>query len=207
MRAFEPIEALRISDKKERKIKVPEEQHLNEELRFAVVENITPVGKGTRVCIDTADILTPTEGVLAGNTGHGYLLILSENRASAAYPPRTFRINAGGVHQYLFQQDHTRYLEEIRGGETLTIYNGTEPKEVPVGRVKMEKRELVRVETNWHGERISATVQQADSVTFLKEDATAVSITELEAGDRICCYPDQPGRHLGEKITEDITEW
>ncbi|MGY4690619.1 3-dehydroquinate synthase II [Salibacterium sp. K-3] len=182
-------------------------QEEQERLSFGVVEKITPVGTGTRVCIDTVDILTPTEGVPAGNTGHGYLLILSENRSSETYPPRTFRINAGGLHQYIYQRGTTRYLEELRGGDSLVVYNGAESKEVPVGRVKMEKRELKRVEVNCSGIPVSATLQDAESVFLLKEDGTAVSMRELQEGDRICCFADEPGRHLGTKIEEQINEY
>ncbi|SFM04636.1 3-dehydroquinate synthase II [Salibacterium qingdaonense] len=178
-----------------------------ESLTYGTVEKITPIGQGTRVCIDTVDVLTPTEGVLAGNTGHGYVLILSENRESNTYPPRSFRINAGGLHQYLYQQGSTRYLEEVRGGDTLIVYNGTESKGVPVGRVKMEKRDLVRMEVNAGGVRLSAVLQDAESVFMLQEDGTAISIKEVKEGARISCFLDEPGRHLGEKIEEQINEF
>ncbi|SFP59441.1 3-dehydroquinate synthase II [Salibacterium halotolerans] len=184
-----------------------ENEQEKESLTCGIVEKVTPIGTGTRVCIDTADILTPTEGVLTGNTGHGYLLVLSENRASETYPPRTFRINAGGLHQYLYQQGGTRYLEELRGGDRLVVYDGAASKEVPIGRVKMEKRNLVRMEVNAGGIHVSATLQDAESVFLLGEDGSAVSMKEVKEGDRIRCFLDEPGRHLGQKIEEQINEY
>ncbi|MFB4164401.1 3-dehydroquinate synthase II [Alteribacillus sp. JSM 102045] len=176
-------------------------------LSLGVVNKIIPVGEGTRVCIDCADLLTPTEGVLVGNTGHGYVLVLSENRSTDTYPPRPFRINAGGLHQYLYQEEGTLYLSELRGGRLLCVYNGSEQKEVPVGRVKMEKRELVRVEIEADGTHISSTLQYTDSVSFLNKDCEAVSVKELQEREEIYCFPDEPGRHLGKKIKEEINEY
>ncbi|WP_158734938.1 3-dehydroquinate synthase II [Alteribacillus sp. YIM 98480] len=176
-------------------------------LTHGVVTKIKPAGLGTRVCIDCADLLTPTEGVLVGNTGYGYMLVLSENRSTDTYPPRPFRINAGGLHQYLFQDNLTVYLSELRGGDSLYIYNGSEQKEVPVGRVKMEKRELVRVELETEGAHISATLQYADSVSLLNKNHEVVSVKDLKEGDEIFCCIDEPGRHLGKKINEEINEY
>ncbi|RSL31683.1 3-dehydroquinate synthase [Salibacterium salarium] len=184
-----------------------EEKIITEELTYGTVERITDIGKGTRVCIDCADILTPTEGVLVGNTGRGYVLVLSENRSTNTYPPRSFRINAGGLHQYLFQAGQTRYLEELRGGDPLFVYNGAAQKEIPIGRVKMEKRDLMRIEINMDGKNISATLQNADSVAFLQNNGNVLTAKELKEGDIVCCYSDEPGRHLGEKIEEEISEY
>ncbi|SDH40722.1 3-dehydroquinate synthase II [Alteribacillus persepolensis] len=184
-----------------------EEREQETTLQLGVVQKVVPIGIGTRVCIDTADILTPTEGVLVGNTGHGYMLVLSENRSTDTYPPRPFRINAGGIHQYIYLRGKTSYLSEMRGGGTLYVYNGTHVKEVPIGRVKMEKRELVRVEMETDGVHISSTLQYADSVSFLEKDGTIVSVKELSEGTEIYCCIDEPGRHLGEKIKEEIREY
>ncbi|RSL32480.1 3-dehydroquinate synthase [Salibacterium salarium] len=183
------------------------EKNIKKAFTYGTVEKITHIGKGTRVCIDCADILTPTEGVFVGNTGSGYVLVLSENRSTNAYPPRSFRINAGGLHQYLFQAGQTRYLEELRGGDSLFVYDGVNEKEIPIGRVKMEKRDLVRVEIQGENKNISVTVQFADSVSFLQDNGNALSVKELQEGDCICCFSDEPGRHLGEKIEEEISEY
>ena len=45
---------------------------------FCELVAVEPIGEGTRVCLDLVDCLDPEEGVLLGDTGHGYLLVLSE---------------------------------------------------------------------------------------------------------------------------------
>ncbi|CQR46071.1 3-dehydroquinate synthase [Paraliobacillus sp. PM-2] len=56
-------------------------------------------------------------------------------------------------------------------------------------------------------QEISATLQEADSVHVQTADGEAKPVLDLQKGDRLACYPDQPGRHLGEKIEEEINEY
>jgi 3-dehydroquinate synthase II len=185
------------------------ENQNNKEKVFLEVINISEIGEGMRVCLDFVDILKPEDGLYVGNTGHGYIHILSENRQSEGYPPRPFRINCGAFHQYLIQKDKTLYLHEIKPGEKLFITNDIEEKQLPVGRVKIEKRPFVRVECRNADSDviISATLQKSSSVYLREETKGEVSILELKKGDKISCILDQPGRHLGEQITEEIIEF
>lgn len=178
-------------------------------LAVAEVVSVTSLGIGTRVCLDVIDELHAREGVLVGNTGSGYLLVLSENRSTETYPPRPFRINGGAFHQYLhLGDDQTTYLSEVKPGLELPVWSKDGIRKVAIGRVKLEKRQFVRVVCRTDsGEEISATLQEADSVHILTAEYKAKAVVELTKGDQILCYPDQPGRHLGEKIKEEIREY
>lgn len=181
-----------------------------EKLAIAEVIEVTPIGIGTRVCLDMIDELSPEEGVLIGNTGNGYLLVLSENRTTETYPPRVFRMNAGAIHHYVFLgEGKTTYLSEIKPGLELPIWNGDQMRKVAVGRVKVEKRPFLRIVCRIEDsdQEISVTLQEADSVHVRSENGEAKAVLDLKQGDRITCYPDQPGRHLGERITEEISEY
>lgn len=181
-----------------------------EKMEIAEVVSVTAVGMGTRVCLDLIDELKAEEGILVGNTGNGYVLVLSENRTTETYPPRAFRINGGALHQYVYLGDgKTTYLSEMKPGLELPVWNGTDWRKVSVGRVKVEKRPFLRIVCRVEGtnQEISATLQEADSVHLLTAEGEAKPLVNLTPGDRITCYPDQPGRHLGEKIEEEIHEF
>jgi len=182
---------------------------MKEGLNYCQVEAIEPIGEGTRVCVDFADLLDPEEGVLVGDSGHGYFLVLSENQPSATYPARPFRVNCGGVHHYLLREgEATNYLSELKPETSVSVLHGRNEttRPVPIGRIKMEKRPLLRVIARHRGQRISATLQSADSVRLYREAGGAVDLTSLKVGDSILFVADIPGRHLGQRVEEFIQE-
>ncbi|MGN8645887.1 3-dehydroquinate synthase II [Gracilibacillus sp. HCP3S3_G5_1] len=178
-------------------------------LQEAEVVEIERIGEGARVCLDLVDHLSPTEGILLGNTGHGYFLVLAENRTTDTYPARPFRINSGAIHHYVRKEDETTaYLAELKPGDTLTVYNEKgEARKIAIGRVKIEKRSLVRIVTKVGDTEISATLQESDSVHVLTSEQKEKQAILLQEGDRILVKVDQPGRHLGERIDEEIIEF
>ncbi|MCD5324205.1 MULTISPECIES: 3-dehydroquinate synthase II [Pontibacillus] len=179
---------------------------MQKQTAYYKVTKIVEVGEGMRVCLDFADILAPSEGLFVGNTGHGYVHILSENRETGDYPARPFRINCGAFHQYLHQGDRTLYLHEINPGEAIKLFDLEEERERYVGRVKIEKRPFIRVECETGDGTISATLQNSSSVFIREESEGELSVQDLAVGHRILCLPDQPGRHLGERIEGTIFE-
>ncbi|WP_345242121.1 3-dehydroquinate synthase II [Pontibacillus salipaludis] len=179
---------------------------MKEKTMYYEVTKIIEVGEGMRVCLDFTDILAPSEGLFVGNTGHGYVNVLSENRETGDYPARPFRINCGAFHQYLHQGDRTLYLHEVIPGEALTLTSLEEGRDRYVGRVKLEKRPFVRVECEGKERTISATLQNSSSVFVREENEGELSVQDLTVGQRILCLPDEPGRHLGERIEETIFE-
>lgn len=173
---------------------------------YLEVTEIKEIGEGMRVCIDFVDILDQSDGLFVGNTGHGYIKVLSENRYSEGYPPRPFRINVGAFHQYLYQEKKSVYLHEVTAGEKIIITGKETERELPVGRVKIEKRPLMRMVCQNEEQSLSATLQNSSSVHLEEEEQGQVSIQNLKVGDRILCRLDEPGRHLGEKTEEEIIE-
>lgn len=174
----------------------------------AEIIEIQSIGTGSRVCIDFVDQLEPTEGLLVGNTGHGYMMILAENRTTDTYPARTFRVNGGAIHQYIVTSNRaTSYLSEIKAGHTLPIYKEDGSyREVAVGRVKIEHRPLLRIVAKIKDKEISVTIQEGDSTHLLGKNQQELEGISLNIGDKILVLPDTPGRHLGEKIEEYIIE-
>ena len=181
---------------------------LEKNFKIAEISELESIGMGSRVCIDFVDQLEPTEGLLIGNTGHGYMLVLAENRTTDTYPARSFRVNGGAIHQYVMMENSkTFYLSEIKAGQRLPIYKEDGSfREVAVGRVKIEQRPLVRVVAKIGGKEISVTIQEGDSTHLLGPNQKEREGISLKQGDQILVLPDTPGRHLGEKIEEYIIE-
>nr|WP_276116435.1 3-dehydroquinate synthase II [Gracilibacillus halophilus] len=182
---------------------------MTNEFQEAEIVHIESIGEGSRVCIDFVDQLKSTEGILVGNTGHGYMMALAENRSTDTYPARPFRVNSGAIHHYVVKkEEQTAYLAEVQPGDLLSVVSETgESRLIAVGRVKIEKRPLMRIVARTNATEISATVQEADSVHLLGNDPLEQQAIHLKTGDKILVRVDQPGRHLGEKIDEEISEY
>ncbi|SIS75837.1 3-dehydroquinate synthase II [Salimicrobium salexigens] len=174
--------------------------------KYMKVTKIEEIGEGMRVCLDFVDILKPSDGVFVGNTGHGYIKVLAENRESEGYPARPFRINAGALHQYVRQGEQTKYLHECQAGEEVSVTDGEKERMIALGRVKIEKRPLLRVECTDGEKLISATLQKSASVYVNEKEKGECPLLELKTGQEILAVSDEPGRHLGTKVDEEIIE-
>lgn len=168
------------------------------------VIRLVEMGEGSRVEIDFVDVLSADEGVLVGDSACGYVCVLAETRSTATYPPRPFRVNAGAVHQYVqIDENRTKYLSEIDPGDRIMVTDGSRVRYVSVGRVKMEKREFVKV---CFDTGISATLQKADSL-FLKGVNGAIHFIDIKEGDEVSLVMSTDvARHKGEAIDEFIEE-
>lgn len=177
-----------------------------ESLEYCKVISIADIGEGIRVCIDFVDVLEANEGVFVGNTGHGFFLILSENAKSATYPSRPFRVNAGSFHQYLLlENNETCYLSEIKAGIKIPVFSKNVQRLVPIGRVKIERRQFCRIECESNDKVFSVTLQKSDSVRLLLKDRIS-DVLSLQINDFVAVLPDQAGRHLGKYTSEYIDE-
>lgn len=171
------------------------------------IVEILDIGEGSRVCIDCTDTLDEKEGLFVGNTSSGYIFVLSENRIAKNYLPRPFRINVGAIHQYIYLGENTSYLSDLKPGQKIAVYsNNNQNREITIGRIKIEKRNFLRVICSDKIMTISATLQNAESVYLEEETKGILSISELKLGDKIKCYKDEAGRHLGKSIDEYIKE-
>jgi 3-dehydroquinate synthase II len=175
----------------------------------ATVTEITPVGMGHRVCVDTLSRFSPGQGMLVGNSAALTFLVNAETQRNDYVAPRPFRVNAGAVHAYaLTPGDRTRYLEELRAGDEVLIVNhaGMAEKAV-IGRVKVEKRPMLLIKARVDGDAESAVfLQNAETINLVRPGGEPVSVVSLAGGDRILCRKDTAGRHFGIRIAEDITE-
>jgi 3-dehydroquinate synthase II len=178
-------------------------------LSEAVVTEITPVGMGHRVCVDTLSRLRAGQGMLVGNSAAFTFLVNAETERNEYVASRPFRVNAGAVHAYaVMPEDKTSYLEELQSGDEVLIVDekgGTE--RAVIGRVKVEKRPMLLIKAKIQdGTEGTVFLQNAETIRLVQPGGGVISVVSLKAGDNVLCRPDKAGRHFGVRITEDITE-
>jgi len=164
---------------------------------------------GDRVCVDMCSILKDGEGLLVGNTSSSFMLVHAETLENPYVSPRPFRVNAGAVHAYVMMADgRTSYLSELKAGDRVLVTDsngGT--KEAMVGRVKIERRPLLVVETRADdGFKSGLVLQNAETVRLVGETGAGVSVVDLSPGDRVLGYVTKAGRHFGVAVEETIIE-
>ncbi|MBZ9571503.1 3-dehydroquinate synthase II [Methanobrevibacter sp. TMH8] len=189
--------------------KIIEEASQDEyELKEATVTNIKPVGSGDRVCIDTTSMLSPGEGMLIGSYSKAMFLVHSESLESEYVASRPFRVNAGPVQAYVMVPGNkTKYLSELEtGDEVLAVDSNGESRTVIVGRVKIEKRPLILVEAESDGVKIKSLLQNAETIRLVNDKDEAVSVSDLQIGDKLKVFIDKGARHFGMSIEETIIE-
>jgi 3-dehydroquinate synthase II len=173
----------------------------------ATVTKVKQVGMGDRVCVDTASLMVPGEGMLIGSQSNGLFLVHSESEESPYVAPRPFRVNAGAVHAYIRVGEKTRYLSELSSGdEVLIIDSEGETRPAVVGRVKIERRPLMLVEAEVEGTKIKTLLQNAETIKLVGADGKPVPVTALKEGDEVLVYFEAAARHFGIKIEETIIE-
>lgn len=177
-------------------------------LQAAEITEISSVGLGDRVCVDTCCSMTPGQGMLVGNSSSGLFLVHSESIANPYVAPRPFRVNAGPVHAYTrVPGGKTRYLSELSAGDPVLIvdYQGNTSVGT-VGRIKIEKRPLMLVKAKVGSQVVSTILQNAETIRLTDPQGRAASIVMLNPGDRVMVAVEASGRHFGHKIDETITE-
>ena len=177
-------------------------------LQEAEIVEITPIGMGDRVCVDTCTSMLVGEGMLVGNSSSALFLVHSESISNPYVAPRPFRVNAGPVHAYTrVPGGKTRYLSELSAGDSVLIvdYKGKTTIGI-VGRLKIEKRPLMLVTARVSGREISTILQNAETIRLTDPDGNPVSVVSLLPGDKVLVALEEHGRHFGHKIDETITE-
>ncbi|WP_457621749.1 3-dehydroquinate synthase II [Persephonella sp.] len=178
------------------------------ELVRAKVTAIIPVGMGDRVAVDTTSLFKRGEGMLVGNSSAGMILVHAETEESPYVASRPFRVNAGAVHMYTrVPGGKTVYLCELEAGKEVMAYdldgNG---RAVVVGRAKIERRPMLLVEAEYNGKKLSAVLQNAETIRVVGGDGSLISVVDLKEGDEILGYVEEAGRHFGMKVEETILE-
>lgn len=178
-------------------------------LQEATITQSRPIGMGTRSCIDLATIFSPEEGMIIGSTSQGGILCCPEVFHLPYMELRPFRINAGGVHSYVYNTgDHTDYMTELRAGSQVMIADlEGNVRTASVGRMKTEVRPLRLIEAQFSGGQTVNIIMQDDwHVRIYSSAGEPRNITELKPGDKVLGYCTDPGRHVGIKISENIVE-
>jgi 3-amino-4-hydroxybenzoic acid synthase len=190
-----------------RQLESSRKEHLA--LEPAVLLRSEPIGMGYRSCIDVATLFSDREGMLVGSTSQGGVLCCPEVFYLPYMQTRPFRINAGGVHSYVYNaQNRTNYMTELSAGSSVLIVglNG-ETRKSAVGRMKTELRPLRLIEARFAtGEVINVIMQDDWHVRVFSPEGQPLNVTELRPGDKVMAYKATPGRHVGIKIDENIVE-
>ncbi|RXK48488.1 3-dehydroquinate synthase II [Halorientalis pallida] len=185
-----------------------ESQRESVDLQFAEVTAIEQTGSADRVCVDTGNLMEHDEGMLVGSMSRGLFFVHAETAESPYVASRPFRVNAGAVHAYVRTPDGgTKYLSELRSGDEVQVVdtNGN-TREAIVGRVKIEKRPMFRVQAETaEGDRIETLLQNAETIKVATSEGRK-AITDLEAGDELKVFYEDTARHFGEAVDESIIE-
>ncbi len=189
--------------------KVLEESEEQLSLVSVKITRILPIGLGDRVCVDTTSLLSRGEGMLVGNSSAGMFLVHAETEESPYVASRPFRVNAGAVHMYVrVPENKTKYLCELSAGDPVMVYDYRgRGRVVFVGRSKVERRPMLLIEGKTQdGKKVSAVLQNAETIRLTRPDGSPVSVAELKEGDEVLGYVESAGRHFGMKVEETIIE-
>ncbi len=184
-------------------------EHLD--LGWAEVTAVERAGSADRVCVDTGSLMSEHEGMLVGSMSRGLFFVHAETADSPYVASRPFRVNAGAVHAYARAPGgETRYLAELASGDEVQVVDTSgDTREAVVGRAKIERRPMFRVEaeveTDDGPDRFETLLQNAETIKVAtREGRTAV--TDLAAGDEVLVYYEATARHFGEAVEERIIE-
>jgi 3-dehydroquinate synthase II len=178
------------------------------DLEYAEVTAIEQTGSADRVCIDTGSLMEHDEGMLVGSMARGLFFVHAETAESPYVASRPFRVNAGAVHAYVRTPDGgTKYLSELQSGDEVQIVDANgRTREAIVGRAKIEKRPMFRVQAETEdGDRIETLLQNAETIKVHTRDGRT-AVTDLEPGDEILVHHEDTATHFGERIEESIIE-
>ncbi|MCY3414853.1 MAG: 3-dehydroquinate synthase II [Candidatus Heimdallarchaeota archaeon] len=176
------------------------------ELIEAEVSQISRIGSGDRVCVDTVSLLKDGEGLLVGSTAKIMTLIQAEVAETGFVSARPFRVNAGVVSLYTYIGDKTKYLSELKSGDKVLIvdrYGNTRLEHIT--RIKIERRPLIMVQVMYEGRDYPIILQDAETVKVMTK-SSSVRVDKLVKGDKILISVLESGRHFGMAVDEQIDE-
>jgi 3-dehydroquinate synthase II len=171
----------------------------------AKVTSVKPISTGARVCVDTCDLMEPGEGMLVGVQAAGFFLVEAEVHENPYVQSRPFRVNAGSLSMYtLAALQKTRYLSELKAGDEVLIVDRTgKARPASVGRIKIELRPLILVESEAEGKKIKIILQNAETIRLVTPKGSK-PVTELKAGDEVLAHlATSEGRHFGVAVPDE----
>jgi 3-dehydroquinate synthase II/3-amino-4-hydroxybenzoic acid synthase len=148
------------------------------------------------------------EGMIVGCTSNGGLLLSSETHYLPYMELRPFRVNAGAVHSYVWAPGNmTNYITELKAGKrVICVDTDGNTREVVVGRSKIEKRPLLKIEVEAEGVRVNAIVQDDWHIRIFGGNGEPMNASAIKKGDELLAYISPGARHVGIKIDEVIEE-
>ncbi len=178
------------------------------ELTEFEISEITSVGMGDRVCVDTCTLMGVGQGILVGNSSSAFFLVHSESIENPYVAPRPFRVNAGCVHAYVMTPDgRTKYLSELQAGtKVMGIDASGRTTHMVVGRIKIEVRPLLLVKAKCQDHMVSIVLQNAETIRLVTPGGEPASVVSLTPGDRVLGYWSGEARHFGYSIEERVVE-
>ncbi|WP_231184633.1 3-dehydroquinate synthase II [Haladaptatus sp. DYF46] len=178
------------------------------DLEWGEVLTIEQTGSADRVCVDTGSLMEHDEGMLVGSMSRGLFFVHAETAESPYVASRPFRVNAGAVHAYVRTPDGgTKYLAELQSGDEVQVVDTDgKTQEAVVGRVKIEKRPMFRLEVETaDGDRVETLLQNAETIKVATPDGRK-AVTDIEVGDEVKLFLEGGARHFGESVEESIIE-
>jgi 3-dehydroquinate synthase II len=138
----------------------------------------------------------------------GLFFVHAETAESPYVASRPFRVNAGAVHAYVRSPGgETKYLAELGSGDEVQVVDTAgKTREALVGRVKIERRPMFRVQAETEGgDRIETLLQNAETIKVATREGRK-AVTDLDVGDEMLVYYEDTARHFGEAVEENIIE-
>lgn len=167
-----------------------------------------PVGMGYRGCIDTTHLFGEDEGMIVGSTSSGGILVCAEVHYLPYMNLRPFRVNAGAVHSYVFGAETTAYITDLAAGERSHAVSAQGRfREVMVGRVKVELRPLRLIEARHEDVTVNVFLQDDWHVRVMGAEGKPLNLTDVVPGTSLLGHVAEPGRHVGIKVAEEISEF
>jgi len=176
-------------------------------LSNAEIIEITPLGLGDRVCIDTCSMMKKEEGMLIGSSSSCLFFVAAESTDSVYVNARPFRVNAGAISSYILLPDGTTsYLSELKAGiPTLAVSADGSSRTLYTGRIKVKIRPLILITAEANGKTYSVILQNAETIRLQTPDGTK-SVSDLKIGDTVLVRLEDGARHFGHAVNETITE-
>jgi len=177
------------------------------DFQWAEVTAIEQTGSADRVCIDTGSLFDDDEGMLVGSMSRGLFFVHAETADSPYVESRPFRVNAGAVHAYARAPDgKTNYLSELTSGDRVQVVNvNGVTHEAIVGRSKIERRPMFRIQATVGNDRVETLLQNAETIKLHTRDGRR-AVTDLDVGDEVLVHYEEDARHFGEVVEESIIE-
>ena len=177
------------------------------EFQWAEITAVEQTGSADRVCIDTGSLMGDDEGMLVGSMSRGLFFIHAETADSPYVESRPFRVNAGAVHAYVrAPEGETQYLSELTSGDRVQIVDVTgTTREALVGRSKIERRPMFRLQASVGDDRVETLLQNAETIKLHTRDGRT-AVTDIEVGDEVLVHYEEEARHFGEVVEESIIE-